>query len=473
MHNQPMAMMEKDIDLEDPVFDDMPMPSKEERQTFLCSCLRSFDVIRHKNTDYSDWKVFVSLLLQMGLFDLGRQEDFYNYLERKVNSNGCSEGSWCFNTCKDGRIDRLRLEPGSASAKIPAIIRRLDGLKVLNLTGQNVSSLHLEEISLIPNLQELKMVWNVETLTTIADKIRSNNLPGISKSLRKVHFFRHENWEANELDQDLKNPDTKAALKTFLDFFVTIDTVQFPDDSSETNFSFEDDWKYSLIKNNVGRRIIQRGRAYDNGDGRNNTPLSVWPKILERAQKVTDERGNATGIYYLLREGPVFMEVRDLESNRVDSSSANPSLSKAALVDFTQESINCVKDYLAQECNGRRLPKIDTTSPFAKNNNPSELELKQELSPSQTSYYQSQTRILRRIYELGRNDIYSLLLELESHLQSPRAEHLEAMFRVYSYLNIERILPLVDDESLSDDPSHAENDWIYSPKTDRYVDDTE
>mmetsp|Transcript_5386 Transcript_5386/g.12783 ORF Transcript_5386/g.12783 Transcript_5386/m.12783 type:complete len:453 (-) Transcript_5386:832-2190(-) len=451
--------MEKNIYLDDPVFDDMPMPNKEERQTFLCVCRRSFDIIRHKNTGYSDWKVFVSLLLQMGLVDLARTEAFYDYLERKVNSNGCSDGSWCFNTCKDGRIDRLRLEPGSIDAKIPAIIRRLDGLKVLNLTGQNVNSLHLEEISLIPHLQELKMVWNKETLVTIADKVRSNDLSGVSKSLRKVHFLRHENWETNELDLDLKNPDTKAALRTFLDFFVTVDTVQFPDDSSETNFSFEDDWKYSLIKNNVGRRIFEGGQAYDNGDWRNNAPLSIWPKILERAQKVTDERANATGIYYLLREGPVLRN-------------HDPSFSKAALADFTQESINSVENYLAHKCNGRRLPKIDTTSPFEKNINPSGLELKQELSPSQTSYYQSQTIILRRIYELGRADIYSVLLELENHLQSPRSEHLEAMFRVYSYLNIERILPSVDDESLSGDPSHDEKDWIYIPKTERYVDDT-
>ena len=445
--------MEKYIDLADPVCDDMPMLNKEERQTFLCVCLRSFDIIRHKNTDFSDWKFFVFLLLQMGLIDLARKEDFYDYLEKKVNSNGCSEGSWCFNTCKDGRIDRLRLEPASIDAKIPDIIRRLDGLKVLNLTGQNVNSLHLEEISLMPHLQELKMVWNPETLMTIADKIRSNNLPGISKSLRKVHFLRHENWETNELDQDLRNPDTKAALRTFLDFFVTVDTVQFPNDSSETNFSFEDDWKYALIKNNVGRRIIGGGRAYNN-----DAPLSIWPKILERAQRVTDERANATGIYYLLREYPVFMKPRDLESN---------------LVDFTQESINSVKYDLAHECNGRSLPKIDTTSPFAKNTNSSDLELKQELSPSQTSYYQSQTRILRQIYELGRADIYSVLLELESHLQSPRPEHLEAMFRVYSYLNIERFSLLVDDVSLSDDPSHGEKDWIYIRRTDRYVDDTE
>ncbi len=68
----------------------------------------------------------------------------------------------------------------------------------------------------------------------------------------------------------LQDPDTKAALKTFLDFFVTIDTVKFPDESSKTSlpsrFAANNDWKYSLIKNIVGRKIIERGRAYDNGD---------------------------------------------------------------------------------------------------------------------------------------------------------------------------------------------------------------
>ncbi len=162
------------------------------------------------------------------------------------------------------------------------------------------------------------------------------------------------------------------------------------------------------------------------------------PFILERAQKLTDQRLSATGIYYLLREGPVLMEARDLERNQVLSSSDNPSMSIAGLVGFTQDSINNVKNYLALEYNGKGLPKIHTTSPFADENNQSEIDMKQELSPPQTSYYQSQTRILRQIYELGRADIYSELLKLECHLHSPQQEHLEALFRVYSYLNIEK-----------------------------------
>eukprot|EP00531_Pseudo-nitzschia_arenysensis_P004124 CAMPEP_0116144598 /NCGR_PEP_ID=MMETSP0329-20121206/16096_1 /TAXON_ID=697910 /ORGANISM="Pseudo-nitzschia arenysensis, Strain B593" /LENGTH=481 /DNA_ID=CAMNT_0003640049 /DNA_START=125 /DNA_END=1570 /DNA_ORIENTATION=- len=461
--------METNIDLLDPVVEEI---NEAERQGFLCVCQESFDIIRFKNMNYTDWTVFVSLLLQMSFADLSRKEDFYDVLKRKVISNGCSEGSWCLNTNKDGRIDRLRLEPGILNTEIPPIIRRLDCLKVLNLTGQNVNCLHLKEISLLPQLQELKMVWKRESLMAIAHQIRSDDLPLVSKILRSVHFLRHEHWEENELDRDLQDPETKAALKTFLDFFITIDTVRFPDESAETSlpssFAANSDWQHSLIKNNVGRRIIERGRVHDTGD-ESNIPLSVWPKILERAQKVTDERLNATGIYYLLREGPVLMEVRDLERNQVVSSSDDPPISIAELVDFTQDSINNVKNYLAHECNGRRLPNIHTTSPFADSNNQSEINTKQELNPPQTSYYQSQTRILRQIYELGRTDIYFELLKLESHLHSPRREHLEALFQVYSYLNIEKIS--VSDEPLSDDTSDTESDWIYDETKDRYVED--
>ncbi len=116
MLSHSLATMRTHVDLVDPVAEEV---HEAERQRFLCVCRESFDIIRFKKMNYTDWEVFVSLLLQMGFVELARKEDFYDSLKRKVMSNGCSEGSWCLNTSKDGRIDRLRLEPGIFNAKIP------------------------------------------------------------------------------------------------------------------------------------------------------------------------------------------------------------------------------------------------------------------------------------------------------------------------------------------------------------------
>jgi len=138
-----------------------------------------------------------------------------------------------------------------------------------------------------------------------------------------------------------------------------------------------------------------------------------------------------------------------LKTDAGPSTSEDSSSSLATICQYTRDAINDVEKYLAREYNKRTLPRICARSPFSTNCQ-SELDLTANLSPTQCSYYQSQTYILRRIYELGRTDIFLQVEELESHMHSPRPEHLEALFRVFSYLKIEQIGPLFDSASLSE-----------------------
>ena len=300
--------MEIEMDLPDAVLDDLGLTDNEETRTFFDVCCESFLLIKHKHkcddskcTD--DWIFFVSLLLQMGFVDINDTEDFYSKLR-----NPLSRDRWCFRHDENGRICCIRLEPKTANQKIPGIIRRLDGTKSLFLSGKNVSALHLEGVSPLPRLEELNMVWIKGTLKRFVEQIPIESPPVHRfKSLQKLYFLPNEDWDDEHLQTD--------ELQTFLDSFISIDTVRFPDNSIETigpptTPPIDKKWKYSLIKNTVGRRMLEKLDV----DSTTKLPLPLWPLILERVQRVTDETSRATGIYYLLREGQIFSEPRSFES---------------------------------------------------------------------------------------------------------------------------------------------------------------
>jgi hypothetical protein len=100
-------------------------------------------------------------------------------------------------------------------------------------------------------------------------------------------------------------------------------------------------------------------------------------------------------------------------------------------------AIDNVEDYLAKNFNGRKLPKKCAKSPFASNYRP-ELDLSPELDDKLCNYYQSQIGVLRWMVELGRVDIITEVSELASQLALPREGHLDAVFRIYSYLKYKR-----------------------------------
>ena len=90
----------------------------------------------------------------------------------------------------------------------------------------------------------------------------------------------------------------------------------------------------------------------------------------------------------------------------------------------------------AEECcranYGIGLPKKAPT-PYPKNYRP-EIDLPDELIPTEASYFHSAIGILRWIVELGRIDIITEVSLLSSHLALPRRGHLEVVFRIFAYL---------------------------------------
>ena len=79
--------MEDDTDLQDPIFKDMDMTDSGEIRNFLEVCRKSHGCSRG-NTDFNDWKVFVSLLVQMRLVDLNRSDDFYDEVQEITRNQG-------------------------------------------------------------------------------------------------------------------------------------------------------------------------------------------------------------------------------------------------------------------------------------------------------------------------------------------------------------------------------------------------
>ena len=126
---------------------------------------------------------------------------------------------------------------------------------------------------------------------------------------------------------------------------------------------------------------------------------------------------------------------------------------------YVKEAVTNVDNYLAKNMNGRKQPKKNATSPFSNGYRP-ELDISPVLDPVLCSYYQSQIGILRWMVELGRIDIITEVSELASQLAMPREGHLEAVFRVFSYLKYKKNSVMIFD------PSYPEIDHDNFPKRD-------
>jgi transposase len=138
--------------------------------------------------------------------------------------------------------------------------------------------------------------------------------------------------------------------------------------------------------------------------------------------------------------------------NRVEAWSLSPSK-------YVQEAVKNVQEYLAREQEGRKLEKKAPT-PFVKDYRP-ELDITPELGPEEASYYQSQIGVLRWMVELGRIDIITEVSLLASQLAMPRSGHLEAVFRIYAYLDKKHNSRMVFDPTYPevDMGSFKECDW--------------
>ena len=93
-----------------------------------------------------------------------------------------------------------------------------------------------------------------------------------------------------------------------------------------------------------------------------------------------------------------------------------------------------------------------------------ELDVSEELSSSDASYYQSLIGILRWIVELGRVDICLEVSMMSSHLALPRKGHMEQVMQFFGYLRKYHNAELVFDPSdaLIDERDFDRKDWASS-----------
>ena len=127
---------------------------------------------------------------------------------------------------------------------------------------------------------------------------------------------------------------------------------------------------------------------------------------------------------------------------------------------YVKSVVENVENRLKKE--GGALPK-KAAAPIL-NDYRSEVDVSDELSPSQAAEYYSLIGILRWIVELGRVDITTEVSMMSSHLALPRVGHLEQVYHIFGYLKCHHNAEMVFDPTVSDvDMSEFERkDWTTS-----------
>jgi len=189
-----------------------------------------------------------------------------------------------------------------------------NSLKRINFIGCNdLADHHLETLLLqistkFPNVSYLDLEGNnIRSVRPVVDKIKTTgNDDGncfISKSIRCLDL------NCNPIMENVrKDPEEKRALLSFLQTFNTICKLGVCD--------YDPEVEYALRMNQAGRGIVEVGGGTDN----RSLSLSVWPIVLERSYSKSSEiyhrrgRKNATGLYYLLRDGPALIGRPELTS---------------------------------------------------------------------------------------------------------------------------------------------------------------
>ena len=123
---------------------------------------------------------------------------------------------------------------------------------------------------------------------------------------------------------------------------------------------------------------------------------------------------------------------------------------------YIKNAINNVEDKLSKD--GEKLPKRAPT-PFAFDYRP-EQDVSPELPMDKASYYQSLIGILRWVVELGRIDICCEVSMMATCVALSRYGHLNALYRIFGYLNSHHNAEMVFD------PSHPHIDENEFPDKD-------
>jgi hypothetical protein len=139
--------------------------------------------------------------------------------------------------------------------------------------------------------------------------------------------------------------------------------------------------------------------------------------------------------YFMMKDGsiqvPTFYLGAKLKKTVLPNSVVARGMSSSK---YVQYAVQNVKEYLAALSGDQMLAK-KAFGPFAGGLKP-ELDESPELDPTIANFYQSQIGILHWCVELGRIDIITEVSMLSTYLCFPREGHLEAVFRVFSYLGL-------------------------------------
>ena len=127
---------------------------------------------------------------------------------------------------------------------------------------------------------------------------------------------------------------------------------------------------------------------------------------------------------------------------------------------YVQAAVKNVEQYLAKS--DQRLP-VRADTPMQTSYRP-ELDVSQELSPTDAAYFQSLIGILQWIVELGRVDICLEVSMMSSHLALPREGHLKQLLHIFGYLKKHHNAELVFDPSdpVVDECAFEQQDWTSS-----------
>jgi hypothetical protein len=123
---------------------------------------------------------------------------------------------------------------------------------------------------------------------------------------------------------------------------------------------------------------------------------------------------------------------------------------------YVHSAVKNVEDFL--ETQGEKLPARAAT-PLSSNYRP-EIDVTDELGPSDAAYYQSLIGILRWMVELGRVDLTLEVSMMSSHLALPREGHLQQLYHIFAHLKRNHNSEMVFD------PSDPEIDMAQFPRQD-------
>ena len=123
---------------------------------------------------------------------------------------------------------------------------------------------------------------------------------------------------------------------------------------------------------------------------------------------------------------------------------------------YIQAAVRNVEEYIEKSHDKRwKIPnKVDT--PMRSTYRP-KLDVSDELSPSDMSYYQSLIGILRWIVELGCVDVCLEVSMMSSHLALPRKGHREQVMQIFGYLKKYHNAELIFEPSV---PTIQEHDFV-------------